>query len=151
MAGETKFVNVIEKFTHIVGLRGDTVIRKLAFDAFDGLLRRSPVDTGRFRASWRLGINRVNESVSPERTRASKRGGKSAGSSAEIGEQVKAFNAKFGDTVHITNNLPYAQALEDRHSNQAPAGVLEITFFELTFKLNKTLALAKIKVPDVRS
>lgn len=151
MANEAKFVNTIEKFTQIVDVRANFVIRKLAFDGFDGLLRRTPVDTGRARASWRLGINRVNTSVSPERTRASKRGGKSVGTSAEIGEQVKAFNAKFGDTVHITNNLPYIEDLEKGSSAQAPAGMLEITFFELTLKLNRTLALARLEAPDVRS
>lgn len=151
MANEEKFVNVIERFSHLVDVRADFVIRKLAFDAFDGLLRRSPVDTGRFRASWRLGINKTIESVSEERTRASKKGGKGASTNVEAGEQIKAFNAKFGDTVHITNNLPYAQPLEEGSSTQAPAGVLEITFFELTLKLNRTLALARLQAPDVRS
>ncbi len=152
MAGEEKFVNTINKFTHLVGVRADFVVQKLAFDAFAGLLGRTPVDTGRARASWRLGINRVNLSVSPERSRSNKKVGQGPASKGEIAEQTKGLTAEYGDTIHITNNLPYIEVLESgTHSAQAPAGMLRITFFELTVKLNRTLALAKLKAPDVRS
>lgn len=151
MANEKEFVRVIEKFTHIVGVRGDFVIQKLAFDGLAGLLGRTPVDTGRARASWRMGINRVNTSVSPPRTRSGRSVGQGPATKGEIAEQAKGLTAQFGDTVHLTNNLPYIQDLEDGSSIQAPAGMLQITFFELTLKLNRTLALARVEAPDVRS
>ena len=151
MAGEDKFVKTIKKFTQIVGIRGDFVIQKLAFDAFAGLLGRTPVDTGRARASWRVGINRVNASVAPERKRSSREVGQGPATKTEISDQLKAAQVKFGQTVHITNNLSYIEKLEKGSSRQAPAGMLEITFFELTLKLNRTVALARLKAPDVRS
>jgi hypothetical protein len=30
-------------------------------------------------------------------------------------------------TIYFTNNLPYAQALENGHSNQAPGGMVGLT------------------------
>jgi len=151
MAGEDKFVKTIQKFTQIVDIRADFVIQKLAFDAFAGLLGRTPVDTGRARASWRVGINRVNASVAPERKRSSREVGQGPATKTEIADQLKAAQVKFGQNVHITNNLPYIEFLEKGSSRQAPAGMLEITFFELTLKLNRAVTLARLKAPDVRS
>ena len=38
--------------------------------------------------------------------------------------------AAIGDAIYITNNLPYAQVLENGHSQQAPTGMLAITVAE---------------------
>lgn len=128
-------------------LSRDTVVRKLALDAFAGILRRSPVDTGRFRSSHRLGINQADLSVSEERS-----GGVAESSPYPGGlELSKARSdlarAKFGDTIHITNNLPYAQPLEDGSSgqtNKEPGGIYQATFDEISAKLERTIRTARV-------
>lgn len=116
-----QFAADITRFVQRTGLRADVVLRKLALDGLQGLLLKSPVDTGRFRGNWRVGINVVHDS---EIDRNAKQGGLAD-------EQATIATAKFGDTINITNNLPYAKRLEDGWSQQAPNGVLSLTFQEL--------------------
>jgi len=130
MAGRS-FSQDIGAFVEKTGLSLNLVLRKLAFDAFAGLLMRSPVDTGRFRASWRIGINRVDLSVEPERADSLNIRSRFALQSAPAPSGGLIQTAKFGDTIHLSNNLPYAQALEHGHSKQAPQGVLGRTFDQI--------------------
>lgn len=39
-------------------------------------------------------------------------------------------NAKIGQKLFITNNLPYAKRIEDGYSKQAPAGMVKVTIAE---------------------
>jgi hypothetical protein len=130
-----KFALDIEKFSAAVGVSYDQVIKKLAFDALEGVLRRSPVKTGRFRGSWRVAKKTPNLSVLPP-------GNSSAGASP-TGEQLKEIQGiTILDTVHISNNLPYAEKLERGSSLQAPAGVLAVTFQDLVGQANRIIAEA---------
>lgn len=103
----------ISSFVRKTGLGLDIVLRKIAFDAFLGLLLRSPVDTGRFQANWRIGINKPDLTTDESTT-------------TPDGSEINV--AKWGDTIHMTNNLPYARPLEDGSSSQAPAGIVGPTF-----------------------
>jgi hypothetical protein len=125
-------------------LRPDQVLRKVALDGYRGLLGRSPVDTGRFRGNWRIGVNVVDLTANEETAPA----GEPAGMTAKLGE------AKFGDTIYLTNNLPYAGVLENgmpgvtyadgrkAHSPQAPTGVLRNTFEDLKNRLESAVRTA---------
>jgi hypothetical protein len=44
---------MIDRFPEI----GDQIIRKLAFDIVAGVAERVPVDTGRYRAGWRVSLD----------------------------------------------------------------------------------------------
>lgn len=85
------------------------------------LKMRSPVDTGRFRASWSIGLNQVNPTVAPD---------------TPSGQPVVAADPSIpavtiGSTVYITNSLPYARRLEYGWSKQAPAGMVRRTAAEM--------------------
>lgn len=133
------FSQDITAFVKKTGVSADEVLRKLAFDAFGGLLRRSPVDTGRFRASWRVAINRIDQTVQPppataadEKPGSAYRGSMQAAHATNQAAASGAISkAKFGDSVNISNNLEYAEPLENGHSKQAPQGMLKITFEEI--------------------
>lgn len=100
------------------------VVRKLAIDALGRLVARTPVDTGRARANWQVGISRpadgVIDAVDP-------RGGATVKSGVEAIAQLPPF-----PLVFITNNLPYIEALENGHSRQSPpGGMVRLTVEEL--------------------
>lgn len=135
------FSTDIEKFVRKTGISGSQVMRKLGFEALSGVIQRSPVDTGRFRASNRIAINHANLSVEGEGGSDSLASGPAEG--AEIAKAVGALRSlKWGDSVHISNNLPYAQALEDGSSKQAPGplAIYGLTFQELLETFHLTVA-----------
>lgn len=118
------FTQDLTNFVAKTKVNGALVVKKLAFDAFAGVLRRSPVDTGRFRGSWRIAVDQTDLSVAPADPKVPAPDG-GALANAKLG------GVKWGQSVMISNNLPYGPALENGHSGQAPQGVLKITFAEV--------------------
>jgi hypothetical protein len=79
----------------------------------DSLVKQgSPVDTGRFRASWQVGENAAPGAGMPA--------GSYSGTSSinRIGYQQE----KVGNIYSVHNNLPYAEPLADGSSKQAQPG-----------------------------
>lgn len=97
------FQDDINKFSETTkeGLR--EALKRTVFRAKRIFEENSPVDTGLFRSSWRLGIDKVNEGDSDE--------------------PLEAINPD--STCHISNALPYAMRLEDGWSKQAPLGIVK--------------------------
>jgi hypothetical protein len=82
----------------------------------DSLLKQaSPVDTGRFRASWQVGENAAPGGIAPEGSYPSSPPLSRIGYSQE----------RVGNVYSVHNNLPYAERLADGWSKQtagAPGG-----------------------------
>jgi hypothetical protein len=79
----------------------------------DSLLKQaSPVDTGRFRASWQVGENNASGGIA------------SPGSygSAPALTRIGYSQEKVGNVYSVHNNLPYAEPLANGSSKQANAG-----------------------------
>lgn len=135
MATAARFRRDLTDFVRKTGISLDLVLRKLALDGFRKVLLRSPVDTGRFRSSWRVAVNGLDDSVAEELPKdTASAAGVSQGSDptpTEIARGNDILSARFGDTINITNNLPYAVPIEEGHSGQAPQGVLRLSFDEL--------------------
>ena len=82
----------------------------------DSLVKQaSPVDTGRFQASWQVGENSASGTGVPA--------GSYSGTSSinRIGYQQE----KVGNIYSVHNNLPYAEPLANGWSNKAPAGWIQ--------------------------
>jgi hypothetical protein len=94
----------------------ESEIKEIAGTIFRAAVKLSPVDTGAFRASWRVSFNEPREDVTDGRSGNAIRGA--------AFRWPKGFN--LGDTVIISNNQPYAEELERGHSKQAPFGVLSL-------------------------
>ena len=45
-------------------------------------------------------------------------------------------NVQLGQKLYITNNLPYAERIEDGYSQQAPAGMVKVTINEFDSIVN---------------
>lgn len=106
----------------LVDQRLDAVTRAIALEALTRLIQRSPVLTGLFRNSWQVGLDTINTATgSPDIN----------GSGALTGGAAALSNAKSGQSIAITNSLPYAEALESGHSKKAPNGMVAITAAEI--------------------
>ncbi|EPB9582301.1 HK97 gp10 family phage protein [Escherichia coli] len=99
-----------------VGLK----IRYIAIQILTAIDIAAQVDTGRFRNNNLVSLQHpdfgISDNVDPNGTIAVQRG---------IGVISKAAN--YG-VIYIQNNLPYAEALENGHSQQAPTGVYANAF-----------------------
>lgn len=101
-----------------------TITQKIAMFALSSVVMRSPVDTGRFRGNWLVSTGSPNEGMS-ENT--------DPGGQATIALGASAITGlKQPEIVWLQNNLPYAQRLENGWSKQAPAGIVAVTFAEIT-------------------
>ena len=104
------------------------VLLKMAVLHTDSLVKKgSPVDTGRFRASWQIGENGVGEyDAGPQHEPKNQ----PPSASSPLGGQIadpKGMNYVPGfeqleNTYTIHNSLPYAEALEQGHSKQNDPG-----------------------------
>jgi len=95
---------------------------RIVLYAHNRVLSLSPVDTGRYRASNAISINTVTSWYASE--------GKSSGEYTSIADsesnKLSGINVKKTKTIFIQNNLKYAEAIENGHSQQAAQGVYAI-------------------------
>jgi hypothetical protein len=86
----------------------------------------TPVDTGRARSNWIAQIGSAPDTVIDAYVPGSLGDTEAANTQAAL-DQAEAVikNYKGGQEIHITNNLPYIQRLNDGWSSQAPANFVE--------------------------
>ena len=131
------FVVDLSRITKEYADRLDTIVRKVAFDLFGRVIMRSPVDTGRFRQNWQLGINQQPTGVLAGTDQGSVN--QSGIGNSEAKERVGAdlASAKGGDIIYLINNLSYAERLEEGYSPQATGGVVAVSVAEFEGIVNK--------------
>lgn len=99
------------------------VIRKIAFELLTLVVRRSPVDTGRFRANNQVSINNLPSGAVIEFDKS--------GAAVIRDGNATLGSYSLGDTVFISNNVGYALELEYGSSKQAPQGIYRISVKDL--------------------
>jgi len=99
--------------------KAHVVVRKTAFELQGMMIDMSPVDTGRFRGNWAVGLGAVNTKAdaSPDKS----------GDAARGRAQAALQGWKPGQTIYLSNSVPYALRLERGWSQQAPTGVVRLT------------------------
>lgn len=110
------------KFVDVVVDDLDRLYRGFAITILNNLILRSPVDTGRYRANHILSFGAPDDAVRFELDKSG-----SATLAAGIAVLSSIPHGKF-PIIHIQNNLPYAESLENGSSKQAPAGVYSLAF-----------------------
>ena len=113
----------------------ETVVRKTVLDMGAQMVRMSPVDTGRFRSNWQYGTDAINTSISG----ADDKSGRTSLNRIQAG--VRGWVP--GQTMYLTNSLPYAQRLESGWSGQAPAGMVKVTI--ANFQSHFAQALGEVR------
>lgn len=94
-------------------------VRKVALAAESAVVLATPVDTGRARANWLVEIDRPAEGTVEPIDQSGNAAIQAA--AAKVAEYVPGVSA----AIHLTNNLPYIQRLNDGWSAQAPAGFVQ--------------------------
>jgi hypothetical protein len=103
--------------------------RKVALELFRRVIYKTPVDTGRARANWQVTIgSQASGTVEID----DKSGGATMSKATAASAGFKA-----GDTIYLTNNLPYIRRLEEGSSQQAPAGMVALTVQDFAQVVNQ--------------
>ena len=111
----------------------DQLVRASALGLGAAIVEKSPVDTGRFRANWQYGAENINFSTSSPDDKT----GATAVGRVAMGLQLW----KRGQSIFVTNSLPYAKRLEyDAWSQQARAGMVRISVVEFKANIKKQAA-----------
>lgn len=97
------------------------------------LKKGSPVDTGRFRASWHIGENSSTGGPHPP----AKKGQKIPSPPPQYTD-YPGGSEKLGNSYHLHNNLPYAERLADGWSKEADAGWVELIAKNMTQYISQT-------------
>lgn len=118
----SSFAFDIQRFCDLTKERASTVTRQTALSMLGSIIKRSPVDTGRFRGNWQTTID-TPPSGTLEATDKSGSETFNRGLAALTGFEC-------GPPIYLANNLPYARRLEDGYSTQAPAGMVKLTVNE---------------------
>ncbi|TXH45681.1 MAG: HK97 gp10 family phage protein [Desulfurellales bacterium] len=113
----------------------ETVVRKTAFSLGESMVVMSPVRSGRFRGNWQYGADTINTSTGG----ADDKSGRTSLNRIQAG--VRGWVP--GQTMYLTNSLPYAQRLESGWSGQAPAGMVKVTI--ANFQSHFAQALGEVR------
>lgn len=97
----------------------DDVFREVVIEIGTSVIRLSPVDTGRFKGNWQFTVGAPsNQSIDTF---------DKAGHEAIATLVAEVSKLEVGQVAYIVNNLVYGVPLEYGHSDQAPAGMVQIT------------------------
>jgi len=120
MAGN--FALDISRFVNRTHSNVDLVTKKVVLDIARSVIRKSPVDTGRFKGNWQYGTNEMPTGTTDIHDESGQ------GTIAHITGQVPQQAA--GKLHYIVNNMPYSIRLENGWSSQAPSGMVGLTVSE---------------------
>lgn len=108
----SKFALDLSKFAHLTEKKMETVVKKVFIGLSTDIIKATPVDTGRARNNWFPSVNKFSSDKTDIKDKS--------GSIAISRTENTANSFKIGDTVTLTNNLPYIERLEYGWSKQAP-------------------------------
>lgn len=117
ITNQKEFSRKLREFQRKTELAPGLVAKQIAFEAFEGVVRRTPVDTGWCRANWNIAEGTPDTSVSPPE--APPEGSKLPPPQAGNIDSTKDY-----PVYYVTNNLPYAPELEAGRSEQMMKGYM---------------------------
>lgn len=133
-AFRSNFAKLLEK----AGAKAEAVVRKTAIELQNSMINMSPVDTGRFKGNWQAGIGSINTDTSA-----------APGSDAKGRTVATLAGWAPGQTIFLSNSMPYARVLEYGRANgkpgslQAPNGFVRLTVQAYKTALDKSVGSIK--------
>jgi len=110
------FESEFKKASEIVIDANEKVVRGAALELFGAIIKLTPVDTGRLRGNWQASVNSPLKSE----LNTTDKSGNTTQSKAKAA--VNGFGLK--DVIYFTNNLPYAEVIENGGPGRRPNGML---------------------------
>jgi len=128
----------LSEFSRRITLRGrkiaegaDALTRKVALAADQAVVMGTPVDTGRARSNWIAALGGPASEVIEAYAPGEEGSTEAANTQAALDQGAAVISGyRSGQEIHITNNLPYIQRLNDGYSAQAPANFVEQAVME---------------------
>ncbi len=120
----TTFALNLAKQIEVAKEQAELVAKKITIELFSRVIEKSPVLTGRFRANWNCSIGSPNLSTSESTDHSG------SGSISKATSTVVSYTLN-DQSVFLTNNLPYAERLENGWSKQAPNGMVRLSVMEI--------------------
>lgn len=108
--------------------------KAIVLELFGSVILDTPVDTGRARGNWQT----TNNAPAQGETKGLDPSG------ARALARLEAEIVRFDKTIYLSNNLPYAGALEYGYSDQAPAGMVRKNIARVNRIINKEIRIRKI-------
>lgn len=118
MADLGEFARRIRVHGRNIETNSSDLAKKVAVAINQVVVLATPVDTGRARANWLVGLsNPVTEEVEQEDP---------SGVSTIAQGNARILTRRRGQTIFISNNVEYINKLNEGSSSQAPAGFVEL-------------------------
>lgn len=102
----------------------NTIAHRLSLGILVRNIKSSPVDTGRFKNNWTIGIDLAPTDTTTF-TAKTPLGQLSPAVLKRGRDVIKTFDISTNKTIYLSNNLPYAEPLATGTSSQAPAGWID--------------------------
>ena len=129
------FSGDIRNFAKDAAEAHDKITRAATLELFGGVIKSTPVDTGRARGNWQTA---VGTPPSDQLERDDKSGAQA------IAEVEANTPPGAGQQTYLVNNLPYIMALEEGSSKKAPEGMVRKNVARVQRIVNA--AIAKFRV-----
>lgn len=131
------FGQAVDRFRLTAMQRADKVRKAVSKQFLSAVIRDTPVDTGRLRANWTTTVGAPSSAFTEE-------GFVSGFTPIDNAMMLVVDNSRFGDTVFMVNNTPYAHGIEyDGVSHtKAPEGMVRKNLSR--FNLSTTLRGAEL-------
>lgn len=133
MAGLDDFAKRIDRIAVRVEGNVERAMKDCAGAVLRSVVENTPVDTGMARSNWTPELDRAFEGLFPARVpgKAGSTAEENAAATIEAGTPtIEEFDLAANREIHITNNAPHIQPLNDGHSKQAPAGFVQMAVME---------------------
>lgn len=118
----------MKAFENMTEDKANKVFRKVCLDLSSGVIKGTPVDSGRAKSNWQPNIQTFSSGVLTEEDKSG---------TSTIGKVAsKVVALKIGSTFTLTNNLPYIERLEYGYSKQAPQGMVRLNLLRFSSILN---------------
>jgi len=106
---------------------GEKTVRGTLLSLSSAIIKDTPVDTGRLQSNWMPSIGSPDSAQSAATSEAD--------TISKVASTLESL--KMGDTFYLTNNLPYAAAIEYGHSKRFPEGMLRKNVAKYAEAINK--------------
>jgi hypothetical protein len=119
------FINVV------IPTKISKLTQKIALKVFEGVTKKTPVDTGRARANWNIALGKEPDLTKHDGEEELKTRNKDGNATVVANGVLTEMDPLHPVSVVISNNVEYIGALERGHSDQAPPhGIVGLTLDE---------------------